>query len=323
MILPFMLLVALMSQDDEFPRPPTASITVREPAAIVSIPGFSVTMSGCDEKDDEKVEKVEKKARIRARIDREELGPQVDVDTYRVMPEMMTRLHRQLEKIGTTKQWMSDPSVAPAFAQAFQFDIGGQEPRINIDISELPIRDAIVKVFKSTRFDYGFTDDLPKDVKVTLKVPNVRLSTALNMITEAGGVNWTKELRIAADASVPKMFYRIQKAPVSSQMVFVGPRGLEGNSVIKIGPGRNLIDFDTKTLGMSFIMPETRSKFKCPSCDGTVVAYRPRTVTHCETCHRAYRESEKTCPRDGTRRPTPAKPWKFCPLCGKSVKVED
>ena len=146
------------------------------------------------------------------------------------------------------------------------------------------------------------------------------------MLTEAAGVHWMKDVLLTADNMGPKAVYRIRKSPGNSTIAFIHPNGAgTGNIIGRLGNGSKLLDTGTSVNALktfSMIMPEVRSKITCPHCKGKVVAYRPKQVERCEKCNTPFPPGKNVCPKDGTVRPAPPRPWKYCPLCGKELHYE-
>lgn len=320
MMVPMVMLAGLWFLQEDCPDKKAAKAIAPLPAArIEALSAFASTYPEAIELQIEQTLKAQaesnKDARQRGRAARD----------YQIeIREAMGQAHKELQKLGVTRQWIAHPTFAQGFSKAF-FDFGGPEPRLSLSIEDMSIRDAIKKVFKATKFEFSFDDDVCKDIRITLKAPNVRLSTALDMITDAGDVNWTREMRINSDEPTPTIHYRIRKSMPRDHIAIVQPSVAGPSKIIEIGgPGRKLLSSGTsEKFSFGVLMPEVRSKIECPHCHGKVVAYRPKKVDRCEKCGTQYAEGKNICAKDGTRRPTPPKPWKFCPLCGKPVDYRD
>jgi hypothetical protein len=299
MILPVAIIAAIMIAQAECPQatpkpgPAASASTFRAFARPERFEKFDVQIY-------EDTSKMRSRAgrSVRSRVEWEEQNPE--------MKEAMRQAQKQIEKLGNARKYLLDPSIAPVFMEAFKFDVGGPEPRLTLEIDNLPLRDALQKVFKSTKFEFSFEDDISREVRVTLKAPNVRLSTALDMIADAGNVYWTREMRIGSQDAAPRFHYRIVKAKQSDHMAFLRPN-TPGSppSVIQIGPGNKHLGTGTSIQGLvNIVMPQERLTVTCPHCGDKVVTYRSKSTTSSAT---------------GSKRTAPLKKWKYCPLCGKPV----
>jgi hypothetical protein len=319
MILPIAVVAALWAQsDDGCPRKLKLFTPVTSATAYVPLSqgkaqatfNFQFTNDEEDEPDDKdskagvKAAREAREYRVRARTEWQSHQSEIR--------DAMRQAQKEMEKLGSAKQFISDPALTQGFASAF-VDFGGPEPRLSLEIDNLPIRDAIQKVFKATKYEVSFDDTVPSDVRITVKVPNVRLSTALDMITDAGNVKWTRDWRFSADSAKPIIQYRICKAVPADHMIFLKPGPAGPPRVVQIGPGSKLLASGTATQSLiNVIIPEERLSVRCPHCHAKIV----RTVT--KAAPRA-----PGAPRIASPPPAPAKQWKFCPFCGKPVDFED
>lgn len=300
MILPFLAAMALMSPPDDCPKKAEKVVL---PIPFVDIQALIRSALNGDDPDETEniVAHVRAQAgtRSRDRADRQE--------TQAAIREAMRDAHKQFEKVGQTRQFIVQ-NIGPDLMKAFHLDFGGQDVRVNLDIDNLPVRDAIRRIFKETKLDVTFDDDLPKECRVTLKVPNARLSTALDMVTDAAGVNWCTEMRIMGDEP-PKAVYRIQKSPAHGVSIFVKTDETGHPKVFSplIGgsPGTmpDGVQHSTKSLKITSLVTEERSRIKCPHCKGVITVYRPKS-------------------KDGQDK-NASKPWKYCPFCGKPFNFEE
>lgn len=320
MIFPLILLMALAQAPDE-------DCPLKAAKALAPLPVSRIQTYIQKLEIDEPEQKLQSGGRSRAERAEKARERAISRDQETSIRDAMQQAHKELEKLGITRQYLSDTGFGPGFAQSFKFYFGGQEPRVNLDIDNLPIRDAIKHVSKLTKLDFKIDDEIAKDIRVTLKAPNVRLSSALDMITDAGGIYWSRDLIVGADEPGPKPLYHIRKTPAASSMAIISSDN-KGKPQVLGGFGKGSVFFHPDT-GSSqqwvtnVLLPETRSKIVCPHCKGKVVAYRPKVSDRCETCHKKLPEGAKYCPADRTPRPAPPKPWKYCPLCGKPVDYED
>lgn len=177
---------------------------------------------------------------------------------------------------------------------------GRSAARVDLDIRELGVKEALKRVLEQVKVEYAINDDVPDQPRVTVSAKNVRLSTALDLLTQCGGVGWTYE------RSSSGWRYRIGKT-VS--------RGLFPNVLGAGAPFRvdvNKFGSDTEfpyvitapAQGSAYTLrfDERRSSFTCPHCKAKITMVRTQET------------------RDGISKASPE--WKFCPVCGKRIELQ-
>jgi hypothetical protein len=185
--------------------------------------------------------------------------------------------------------------------------------RVNLDLNNLPVKDALKQVFDQAKREYVLDADVPDDKRVTVRAADVPLNTALDLITGAAGVRWGQEIKDG------KAVIRVGKN---------APRSLfaAGNLATIYGNGMNALDLarqgDLGPLIYRFGTTERRSTFTCPHCKGQATVLRASRQPRCAKCDRVFQSSWQFCPQDGTKRPAAAGAWKFCPICGKPVAMD-
>jgi hypothetical protein len=208
----------------------------------------------------------------------------------------------------------------PSWSGQFQFN-SGPEISINLDLENQSVRDAIKNVLQNAKQEFIFDNDLKldsktvsqMDAKITLRIPNVPLSTALDLLTRTASINWAKEVRIAKDCNEPKVLYHVSRVPRGSAMAVFSP-GAEGNkqggTVWQMNTGGMNLSANSNDIRrlINVMIPEERSAFTCPHCHRRVVAIIKKSVT---------------TRRGATSTTTTSGAWKYCPLCGKSIDLED
>jgi hypothetical protein len=69
----------------------------------------------------------------------------------------------------------------------------------------VPVPEALKQVFAQAKLEYELDADVPADKRVTARAEAVQLGTALDLVTQAGGVGWTRTVRDG------KTVYRVGK----------------------------------------------------------------------------------------------------------------
>ena len=180
---------------------------------------------------------------------------------------------------------------------------------------------------KGTDAQVQIDEDVPKDARVTLEATNVRLGTVLDLICQAGGVNWRAEMK-----DEKSVVYHVGKTvqprgavtfTLADTMKLPNGTTFQPLSPDKLKELRITPDGTAFLNGYSSAFGERRSTFTCPHCKGQATVIRKVTAPECPKCGRAFRADWQFCPFDGAKRPaTAASDWKYCPICGKRVEME-
>ena len=200
-----------------------------------------------------------------------------------------------------------------AGSMTFRAVAGDLSQRVDLDINIEPVHEALKAVLsRANIIDVG-AEDVPRDVRVTLAARNVRLRTALNLIAEAAGIGWRKEL----DGG--KVRYRFGKSIRSWDLAAPLPE-------VAMPAIRALRDLDIKfepfkegVIWRAFTGTEERSTVTCPHCHAQITRVGPRENPKCPKCSTEFKPGWKVCPFDGTKRPDTRDDWKYCPVCGKAL----
>jgi hypothetical protein len=291
--------------------------------AVLVLPSVVVAQT-----DDKTKEAPESRARVQQREQTKDQSRGEQNVTREEAARAMEEARQEIKKVFSTRPFQS-PGALPAmpampqWAGQFQFN-SGPEVNVNLDFENQSVREAIKNVLQNAKQEFVFDKDLQvdsktiilMDSKVTLRIPNVPLSTALDLLTRTASINWSREVRIAKDCNEPKVLYRVCKVPRGSAMTVFNPAGegnKQGGAIWQMNTGgMNLTanGGDIRRL-VNIMIPEERSAFTCPHCHRRVVAYIKK----------------KTSTRGGYAAGAPSvtssAPWKFCPLCGKPIDLED
>lgn len=185
--------------------------------------------------------------------------------------------------------------------------VAEQETPLTVDMSDLPVREALKQILGTAKQEYLLDDDIPQDKRVTLKVSDCRLSTVLDLLTQAAGVGWrheTKEGKVLIHVGRKVRRSTTSYAPVS----ITAPSIKWTNSAFP-------------SLTYQSLATERHSNFKCPHCKNEVTVIRKKQNVKCPKCDLVFQEGWAFCPRDGAKRPADATEWHYCPICGKQVEM--
>jgi hypothetical protein len=202
---------------------------------------------------------------------------------------------------------------------------------VDLDLENRRVGDALKQVFEQTKHQYVVDADVPETTRITARVRNVQLHTALELITQAAGVRWGVETRDG------KLVFRIGKSvpalsgnsflflPERQQIQGAGP--VTTFRPIPVPDG--FLDFSrhaTKlfnngSMAYRDLTQEERSTFTCPHCQGKSTVITQRQQPKCPKCERIFQSDWQFCPADGTARPPTPGQWQYCPLCGKQVEL--
>jgi glutaredoxin len=221
---------------------------------------------------------------------------------------------------------IDDAGQAPPPATLFIASVWGdamQSTRLDLDLDDVPVADAIRRVCELAKVGVQVDEDVPKDKKVTLKAKDIRLSTALDLISQAAGVGWAREI---ADG---KTTIRVGKTVRSGSILW--RNSVPGRGAFMLPPHIDIsqmgpkirIEGDSARIFSLADMLETRSTFNCPHCKKQATVLRRNQPPRCTTCNRPFQTGWQVCPFDGTKRPTAQGEWRFCPFCGKAVRMDE
>jgi predicted RNA-binding Zn-ribbon protein involved in translation (DUF1610 family) len=171
------------------------------------------------------------------------------------------------------------------------------EKRVNADFDNVPLADALRKLFADAKQDYDVEEGVPADTRVYLKAKNIRLGSALQALADQANVRCTTVWKVREEDKKFRVWYRILPAASFAAAFPAPPAGVFSPRVPSAITDVPPVPFRSGSFVINTM--EQRKTFQCPSCGGEVT-----TVTA----------------RKGAR--TRAA-WKFCPYCGKPVDMED
>ncbi len=94
----------------------------------------------------------------------------------------------------------SDARTADALTQYTQ-SLSGRgfnglpEKRQNIDLVDVPLKEALKRVLDDSKVPYVLDDDVPNEPKVSIKLTNAPLATILDALTLSNRIGWRTELK--------------------------------------------------------------------------------------------------------------------------------
>jgi hypothetical protein len=232
-----------------------------------------------------------------------------------VTPAEQAELRRQQ---GLLRPADGEASPFLQFADLFR---GGEGPRVDLDIDAKTVADAVDEIFTALKdkAEYALEPDVPNDVRITVRAKNVRLSTALDLVADAAGIRWGREIKDG------KTVYRLgKKVPplmTPGRQSILPPNVEEAvrnfRNVVPLEPNGS-VNIPFRQL-YKFSLEEERSTFNCPHCKGQTTMVRVRQQPKCTKCSRVFQGDWQFCPSDGAKRPASPGEWRHCPLCGKQV----
>jgi hypothetical protein len=229
----------------------------------------------------------------------------VNVQVQGLSGEEARRIHQDTRAaLKKAQEEMKASGVAfPAAMATLQgmpsFDVlfAARDTRLDADFDNIPLRDALSRLFAAAKQDFAIESDVNASTKVLLKAKNIRLISALQALTDQAGVGWTTViLRRKDDMQFRSQFRIVQPAAVVPAMPMPGASIYSQRlpTAMSDQPGQNL-----RGTTWTFNTAELRQTFTCPHCKGRITTVRPRS----------QRDSQAA--------------WRFCPLCGKPVDMEE
>ncbi|MBM3457234.1 MAG: hypothetical protein FJX77_01690 [Armatimonadetes bacterium] len=183
--------------------------------------------------------------------------------------------------------------------------------RVSVDLDNVSIREALRSLCEGARKEHTVDADVPDQARVTIKARNVRLGTALDLISQAADAGWVMERRgqterVRVGKSLPRS---------AANLLFDG--SVTPSFVSGIGP----LNISAGGATRWDIGVDERATFQCPHCKGQATVLRRRQAPKCTRCERTFQPDWQFCPADGAKRPAEPGVWQYCPLCGKRVQA--
>jgi hypothetical protein len=198
--------------------------------------------------------------------------------------------------------------------------------RVDLNFENKPVCEALREVAERSKHQLRLDKDMPTTVRVTLSVPNVKLSTALDLITQAADVKWGREVRLLKEAKQAKNSLVIGRNVIPTTVIamYEDEESSKPEWTINTSGLSESILAMAAPLSPKWVMTTTedRASFTCPHCRNQVTTIVQRGQPRCPKCTSVFQSDWKFCPSDGAKRPYLNKPWKFCPHCGKGIEFE-
>ena len=83
--------------------------------------------------------------------------------------------------------------------------------RVNLNLRNARLKEAIKQLSKQTKQEFVLEDDAPADARVTVVAKNIRLNTALDMLTDATGLNWNQQTIKKSDSKETTVVFHLGK----------------------------------------------------------------------------------------------------------------
>ena len=83
--------------------------------------------------------------------------------------------------------------------------------RVNLNLRNAPLKEAVKQLNEQTKYEFVLEADAPTDARVTVVAKNIRLNTALDMLTDATGLNWNQQTVKKADSKETTMIFHLGK----------------------------------------------------------------------------------------------------------------
>jgi predicted RNA-binding Zn-ribbon protein involved in translation (DUF1610 family) len=185
---------------------------------------------------------------------------------------------------------------------------------VNVEFNDLAVTEALKRLFEDSKLRYEIDKDLNTEARITLRANKVKLGTALDMLTQTAGVNWTREARVIGTSGQVQTYYKIGSAPQGSAVAMF-TTGQNGNHVGEVvgtvktgGMGDIVLGPQAIRTLVSVVVPQERTTFRCPHCKGRVATWR------------SPKSNNKGAAVAGGL--AVATRWNYCPLCGKGIDLD-
>ena len=230
---------------------------------------------------------------------------------------------------------------AVAFTDYFALTDRLSAPVVGVQLREATLPQTLRTVFDEVEDAAYELNAGARRQRLTLETEGIRLTTLLDLISQAFGVEWRREVKDG------RTLYRITE-PQRIRLSSLGARPEEAPAAFEFTDARLKPVFDKLVLrpeGSAILdsqdsafriflgeagddaatyriaVAEEVSAFTCPHCNVRVLAQRDPAPPKCVKCSRQFQAQWQFCPFDGAPRPIELREWSFCPACGKRVNV--
>ncbi|MCW3055074.1 MAG: hypothetical protein JWN14_4244 [Chthonomonadales bacterium] len=130
----------------------------------------------------------------------------------KVKPDVTSGVHWLIPK----EETLNYSYVLPAGGQYIPNPpLFGTQPqsnvRVNLNLRNAPLKEAVKQLNEQTKYEFVLEADAPTDARVTVVAKNIRLNTALDMLTDATGLNWNQQTVKKADSKENNVVFHLGK----------------------------------------------------------------------------------------------------------------
>lgn len=194
--------------------------------------------------------------------------------------------------------------------------LGLPDKTVDLDVRDANVRAAFEQLAKQVELDVEVEAGVDLERRATLLAKSLPLSAAVDALASLYQVSWMHETRDGkARLRIMKGRPGLLSALTRAGTLLEGVPDAGRLFSLRMQPGPD---------GVAYVLGarEKRASFECPHCKGKVTLVQPSEAVRCAKCGIPFQENWQFCPRDGTRRPAAQPAVRFCPLCGKEVKVD-
>ncbi|MBC8101172.1 MAG: hypothetical protein H7Z41_01110, partial [Cytophagales bacterium] len=208
---------------------------------------------------------------------------------------------------------------------------GLPEKRQNVDLKDVPLREALKRVLEDSKIPYLLDDDVPNEPKVTIKLANAPLTTILDALTLSSNIGWRTELKrrkTAPEGEKGKSRDSGSGIPFADnggfetqihvgKQVSVLPSSFRMRTLNIDGPPGGSVQIPVPPVGPQspqmrvFRWQSQKRTFTCPHCRNSISILQQPEDIHCLKCQRVFEEDWQVCPYDGAKRPERKDAWRY------------
>jgi hypothetical protein len=83
--------------------------------------------------------------------------------------------------------------------------------RVSLNLRNARLKEAVKQLSEQTKLEFVLDSDVPADARVTIVAKNIRLGTALDMLTDATDLKWGRKVTRKKDSKEAEVTYQIGK----------------------------------------------------------------------------------------------------------------
>ncbi len=221
---------------------------------------------------------------------------------------------------------------------------GLSEKRQDIDLVDVPLKEALKQILEASKTTYVIDDDVPNERKVSIKLANAPLTAILDALTLSNKIGWrtefihsktthstqsTRDAKLSAPYLAPVNDIKFETRIHVGKTVAALPGAYQFRTLDIAGPPPARLKGFSVSSGMAqapqmriYRWQSQKRTFTCPRCHNSISIVQQPEEVKCSKCHRDFEDNWQVCPFDGTKRPERKDAWRYCPICGKSIKME-